>query len=98
MSITSKAPSAVLQAALAVARLSLPAYSHRCSPKKFTQHQPFTCLVLHNFLKTDYRGMAAQLQECLQLAEITGLQKIPHYTTLQEASKNCSPHPAPSSS
>lgn len=87
MSVTSKSPSAVLRVALEVARRALPAYSHRCSPKKFTQHQLFACLVLRNFLKTDYRGVVAQLQESPRLAEMIGLEQIPHYTTLQKASK-----------
>lgn len=87
MSVTSKSPSAVLRAALEVGRRALPAYSHRCSPKKFTQHQLFACLVLRNFLKTDYRGVVAQLQESPHLVAILGLEQIPHYTTLQKASK-----------
>jgi hypothetical protein len=37
-------------------RRALLLYSHRNSPKKFTQHQLFACLVLKNFLRTDYRG------------------------------------------
>lgn len=87
MSITSKSPSTVLQAALVVAGESLPAYSHRCSPKKFTQHQLFACLVLKNFLKTDYRGVVAQLRDCRCLLEILGLEKVPHFTTLQKAAR-----------
>jgi hypothetical protein len=51
-------------AALATAQRALPLYSHRNSPKKFTQHQLFACLVLKNFLKTDYRGVVAQLADC----------------------------------
>jgi hypothetical protein len=35
---TSKSPKRVLVEALAVAEASLPAYSHRLSPKVFTQH------------------------------------------------------------
>lgn len=87
MSITSKSPIAVLRAALDVAEQSLPLYSHRCSPKKFTQHQLFACLVLKNFLKTDYRGVTAQLQDCSSLQEVLGLQHVPHYTTLQKAAR-----------
>jgi len=85
MSITSKSPAAVLQVALNVAEQALPAYSHRCSPKKFTQHQLFACLVLKNFLKTDYRGVTAQLQDCPSWQKILGLKHVPHYTTLQKA-------------
>lgn len=87
MSLTSKSPAAVLQAALEVARQSLPAYSHRYSPKKFTQHQLFACLVLKNFLKTDYRGVTAQLQDCRTLQDLLGLTQVPHYTTLQKAAR-----------
>ena len=50
MSTTSKSPRKVLQVALVVARKALPAYAHRFSPKKFTQHQLFACLVLKEFL------------------------------------------------
>lgn len=87
MSLTSKSPASVIRAALDVAEKSLPRYSHRCSPKKFTQHQLFACLVLKNFLKTDYRGVTAQLQDCASLREVLGLQRVPHYTTLQKAAR-----------
>ena len=87
MSVTSKSPSAVLRSAWQVAQEALPAYSHRCSPKKFTQHQLLTCLVFRNFLKTDYRGVVAQLQENPSLAAMIQLERIPHSTTLQKASK-----------
>ncbi len=87
MSITSKSPAAVLRVALDVAKQSFPAYSHRCSPKKFTQHQLFACLVLKNFLKTDYRGVTGQLQDCSSLQKTLGLKHVPHYTTLQKAAR-----------
>jgi len=77
----------VILAALAVAERSLPVYSHRCSPKKFTQHQLFACLVLKSFLKTDYRGVVAHLADCPSLVEVLGLPAIPHYTTLQKAAR-----------
>jgi len=70
---------------LEVAKQSFPAYSHRCSPKKFTQHQLFACLVLKNFLKADYRGVTGQLQDGPSLQKILGLKYVPHYTTLQKA-------------
>ncbi len=87
MSTTSKSPAAVLRVALDVASQAFPAYSHRCSPKKFTQHQLFACLVLKNFLKTDYRGVTGQLQDCSSLQQILGLKHVPHYTTLQKAAR-----------
>jgi hypothetical protein len=77
----------VLLAALATAREALPLYSHRHSPKKFTQHQLFACLVLKCFLKTDYRGVVAHLADCRSLAEAIELTQIPHYTTLQKAAR-----------
>jgi hypothetical protein len=84
---TSKSPRAVLLAALATAQRALPLYSHRNSPKKFTQHQLFACLVLKNFLKTDYRGVVAQLADCPSLREAISLEQVPHYTTLQKAAR-----------
>jgi hypothetical protein len=77
----------VLLAALATAREALPLYSHRHSPKKFTQHQLFACLVLKCFLKTDYRGVVAHLADCPSLAEAIELASVPHYTTLQKAAR-----------
>jgi hypothetical protein len=63
MSKTCKSPRTVLVTAWIVAKAVLPKYSHRSSPKKFTQHQLFACLVLKAFLKTDYRGLVAHLQD-----------------------------------
>ena len=85
MATTSKSPRAILLAALATAERALPKYSHRNSPKKFTQHQLFACLVLKNFLKTDYRGVVIHLADCPSLVVTLGLAGVPHYTTLQKA-------------
>ena len=87
MSKTSKSPRKVLAVALKAARQSLPEYSHEFSPKKFTQHQLFACLVLKSFLKTDYRGVVEHLRDCPALGETIGLTKIPHFTTLQKAAR-----------
>jgi hypothetical protein len=73
--------------ALATAEQALPLYSHRNSPKKFTQHQLFACLVLKSFLKTDYRGLVAHLADCPSLVETLGLSAVPHFTTLQKAAR-----------
>ncbi len=85
---TTKSPVRVLRHAYVVAQLALPAYSHRYSPKKFTQHQLFACLVLKNFLKTDYRGVVAHLADHPTLRETLGLKCVPHFTTLQKASRH----------
>ncbi len=59
-------------AALVAAQRVLPFYTHPCSPRKFTQQQLFACLVPKNFLKTDYRGVVAQLANHPTLREDVG--------------------------
>jgi hypothetical protein len=66
-------------------RLSLPDYSHRFSPKKFTQPQLFACLVLKEFLQLDYRKLTALLSDSPELASEIGLKSVPHFTTFQKA-------------
>lgn len=87
MARTSKSPQAVARAALATARRALPDYAHRFSPKKFTQHQLFACLVLKNFLKVDYRGLSAHLEDHPTLRELLELKVVPHFTTFQKAAR-----------
>jgi hypothetical protein len=87
VALTSKSPKAVVLAALATARRALPKHAHRYSPKKFTQHQLFACLVLKNFLRTDYRGLAAHLEDHPSLLAILELKQVPHFTTFQKASR-----------
>ena len=87
MSVTSKSPKDVLRMAFEVAKNALAPYSHRCSPKKFTQYQLFAVLVLKAFLKTDYRGVCQHLKDCSGLAEAIELSIVPHFTTLQKASR-----------
>jgi hypothetical protein len=85
MSRTSKSPRTVLVTAWKVAQAVLPAYSHPSSPKKFSQHQLFACLVLKAFLKTDYRGLVAHLQDTPGWREAVELGEVPHFTTFQKA-------------
>ncbi len=80
-----KSPRAVAQEALRVARESLPPYSAVTSRKDFTQHQLFAVLALKTFLKTDYRGVVAFLNDCAELRGDLGLTKLPHYSTLSYA-------------
>jgi hypothetical protein len=82
---TSKSPKRVLAEALAVAEASLPRYSHRFSPRVFTQHQLFACLVLKDFYDLTYRGTVGLLADSDSLREAIGLEKAPHFTTLQKA-------------
>jgi hypothetical protein len=65
----------------------LPKYAHKNSPKKFTQHQLFACLALKNFLRTDYRGVVAHLEDNPSLMGFLALRRVPHFTTLQKASR-----------
>ena len=87
MSITSKSPKKVARTAYLIAQNTLPDYSHRFSPKKFTQPQLFVCLVLKTFFKTDYRGIVNILKDCSDLAKTSQLKTIPHYTTIQKAAR-----------
>lgn len=87
MSTTSKSPIRVIRVELATARGALPAYSYRFSPKKFTQHQLFACLVLKEFLRTDYRGIEALLVDDASLRAVLELTSVPDFTTLAKAMK-----------
>jgi len=84
---TSKSPRLVALTALAAAQKALPKYAHRYSPKKFTQHQLFACLALKNFLRTDYRGIVAHLEDNPSLLGLLAMGEVPHFTTLQKASR-----------
>jgi len=87
MSTTCKSPRKVAQVALEVGTDALKPYSHRFSPKKFTQPQLFACLVLKAFYKTDYRGIAAILADNSDLRRTLGIEKVPHFTTIQKAGR-----------
>jgi Transposase domain (DUF772) len=83
---TTKSPRKVLLVAHAVAVQCLPSYSHLFSPQKFTLHQLFAILVLKEFMRCDYRKVAALLEDCAELREAIGLKTVPHFTTIQKAS------------
>src|SRR5271155_1945568 len=85
--LTSKSPRTVAMVALAAGKEAFSDYSHKFSPKTFTQPQLFTCLVLKEFERKDYRGIRQLLVDWPDLCEAIGLKKVPHYTTLQKASR-----------
>jgi Transposase DDE domain len=85
--LTSKSPMDVAMVALAAGKEAFSDYSHIYSPQKFTQPQLFACLVLKEFEKKDYRGICQLLLDCSALAAAIGLSSVPHYTTLQKASR-----------
>ncbi len=73
--------------ALAAGKDAFSDYSHLYSPHKFTQPQLFACLVLKEFEKKDYRGICQLLRDCPELCQTVGLKVVPHFTTLQKASR-----------
>ncbi len=87
MSTTTKSPLAVARRALAVADPALRPFAHRFSPQRYTQPQLFACLVVKVFFKTDYRGIVQLLRDLSDLRGTLGLTRVPHFTTLQKASK-----------
>jgi hypothetical protein len=87
MSKLTKSPLRVAHQALSVAAAALRPYAHKYSPKKFTQPQLFACLVLKTFLKTDYRGVAEHLTDHSDVRAALALASVPHFTTLQKASR-----------
>jgi hypothetical protein len=78
----SKSPRAVAREALQLAQEALPAYSSKFSRKDFTQHQLFAILSVKVFLKTDYRGVVAILDDFAELRTDLGLKKVPDHSTL----------------
>jgi hypothetical protein len=85
--VTSKSPWDVAMVALAAGRDAFGDYSHKFSPHKFTQPQLFACLVLKEFERKDYRGVAQLLADWSELRQALGLGSVPHFTTLQKASR-----------
>jgi hypothetical protein len=87
MQRTTKSPRKVTLEAFELAKQTIPAYSHRFSPKKFTQHQLLALLVLKTHQQQDYRGLVALLADMPELMRDLGMKAVPHYTTLQKASE-----------
>lgn len=82
-----KSPTSLAREALAVGEAALEPYSSPFSRKDFTQAQLFAILVLRQFFKTDYRGIAQMLEDLSDLRQVLKLKKIPHYSTLCYAEK-----------
>jgi hypothetical protein len=85
--ITSKSPRKVAMVALAAGKEAFSDYSSLYSPHKFTQPQLFVCLVLKEFENQDYRGIWQKLIDDEDLRHLIGLKSVPHFTTLQKASR-----------
>jgi len=65
----------------------LPGHARPTSPRKFTQPQLLACLIIKEFAGKGYRGMQVLLAEWSDLREAIGLTRVPHFTTLCQASK-----------
>ena len=87
MSTACKSPRKVAAVAMAVGDRMLPRYGHRYSRHDFQLSQLFACLVLRKFFRTDYRGIVAILRDWPLVRETLGLNKTPHFTTLQKAER-----------
>jgi hypothetical protein len=64
---------------------AIPAYSSSRSRKDFTMRQHLAMASVRQFLKLDFRGFTALLDEFTELRDALKLEKVPHYTTLQKA-------------
>ena len=80
--------------ALAVAREALEAgsaayapYSHRNSPKTYTQPQLFGVLMVRQFLGLDLRRTERLVAEWSDLREALGLKRAPDHSTLCRAER-----------
>ena len=82
---TTKSAIRLLAAAHELGRRTLRTYWNKRAPKKFTVPQLFACLVLKEFLKLDYRKLAALLEESPTWRESIGLKSVPHFSTFQKA-------------
>jgi hypothetical protein len=80
-----KSALALARASLATAEKAMEPYSHRNSPKTYTQHQLFAILVIRQFFGLDYRGMAQLLADWSDLRNELKLSEVPHYTAIQKA-------------
>ena len=77
----------MLQVAYEAACRALPAHAHKFSPKKFTQPRLLACLVLKEFSRLDYRGLAEHLADHPDLCRQITLKAVPHFTTFQKAAQ-----------
>jgi hypothetical protein len=84
---SSKSPRAILTFAYAVGLLALPLYSHRFSPKKFTQPELFASLVFKEFFQLDYRKLAKTLEDSEGFRRVIELDQTPYFTTFEKAAK-----------
>lgn len=72
----------VARIALQVAQESLPRYSHRKSPHRYTFPQRAACALLSFYLNKSYRDTEEWLLATDRVCRVLGLQEVPDHTTL----------------
>lgn len=73
---------AFAQLAYDVARRSVPDRAHRFAPKRYTQPQLLSCVLLKEYLGLDYRTAHETLALSDGLRDALGLRTVPDHTTL----------------
>ena len=74
-----------------LADTGLPSYGSRFSRKDFTLHQHVIMLVLRSRERKPYRDFVDWLEVSTEITVLLGIEKIPHYTTLQKVSDRLPP-------
>ena len=90
MSPTRKSTDSVLgvaREALEAGVATYPRYSHRNSPKTYTQPQLFAVLMVRQFLGLDLRRTEQLVAEWSDLREALGLKQAPDHSTLCRAER-----------
>jgi hypothetical protein len=90
----SKSPVALACVALEMGQSALPRYSSKFSPHTYTQAQLLACLVLMQFMKTDYRGLVQMLMDFSEFRQVLKLKRVPHFSTLCYAHRRLWRQPA----
>jgi hypothetical protein len=73
-----------------IKRARIPPYLHKRSNHMYTVWQHLILLTLRQYECKSYRRFVEFLQEAFGVAELLGLSRIPHYTTLQKAAARLS--------
>ena len=74
----------LIRISMLVCRRHLAKYSHPKSPRRYTQSQLMSCLILKARLDLTYRGIVELLEVSSELREAMGLERVPRHTTLEE--------------
>ena len=73
------------RSAMEAAEKAMPAYSHRNSPKTFTQHQLFALIIVKRFFDIDYRSLEQLLEDWSDLRTVLRLKSVPDHSTIHKA-------------